>query len=368
MTVISVRNSNSILARATSTFIAMLLMSNLLCAQQPQIALNQFSSPSAQVVSPPPAQMNAALPAAEKPSIFIKLDRFQKSVKQKMKNTFSRNADTESPATASRPAGKQALATSLYGSNPPPGATTAIQNWPTQSQPPLSQNQQFANQFAPNGQYANTAANAQVDLANYQLPGSPQANPTQGSAGQYRVNAPMNGNSSLQQPMPPTPSTQYPSTQFPSPQTTQNMGGVPNSGMQGTSAFPGQQPTAPVGLPPTSYGVQLGGQQVTATEHALRLKEENEKLTADRESLIQRNMRLQRELEASKTMIGKLNAALADVEKSLDDADSTNRALRQQLASLRSEHERSLLATDRMLDSLRSELDDMLMREISVEP
>jgi hypothetical protein len=338
--------------------------------------MSQFSAPSGQYSASYEQTATASAPLAgtqiqdEKPSIFIKLDRFQKSIKQKMKNTFNRNSEPGTANSSPRQTGKQALASSLYGNNSSSESTSINQGWTSPAQTPPISNQISANQQTPNSQFVNPSANAQVDLANYQLPGPNQANTAATINSQYPVsNSPSrNSNPPVQQPMPPNAATPFRSSQFPAQQTSPAMGGVPSSGTPEVNAFGTQQPNLPNGLPPTSYGVQLGGQQITATEHALRLKDENEKLIADRESLIERNMRLQRELEASKTMIGKLNAALSDAEKSLDEADSTNRALRQQLASLRSEHERSLLATDRMLDSLRAELDDMLMREITIDP
>ena len=121
-----------------------------------------------------------------------------------------------------------------------------------------------------------------------------------------------------------------------------------------------------MGMPPSEYGVHLGGQHITATEHALRLKAENEQLKLDRQSLMDRIERLLKELDSTKRSLAKAGGQVESLNQQIDAARGSNRDLERQLTELRSEHEKSLLETDRMLSSIRAELDDLVMREVAV--
>ncbi|MEM8736300.1 MAG: hypothetical protein AAGG44_18870 [Planctomycetota bacterium] len=284
--------------------------------------------------------------AEEKPSIFIKLDRFQKSVKQKMKQTFTKKSDTVPPARntfAGRPQIPMNTVNAMRGNEPPPNhqpnytqqtyQQQQLSSYPNQAYPPA------ANQYPgnmPNAAMPKTNPSPSVNWANFQQP--PQS-------ANFAASDFLNPNSGpVPQPAPPN---------------------APNQGQYGNpAATPGGNIPA-MGLPPSEYGIQLGGQHVTATEHALRLKAENEQLKLDRQSLVDRIERLLKELESTKRSLSKSGGQVESLNQQLEDERGMNRDLQRELTALKSEHQQSLLETDRMLSSIRAELDDLVMREVA---
>lgn len=116
---------------------------------------------------------------------------------------------------------------------------------------------------------------------------------------------------------------------------------------------------------PTVDGYYLGNAQITATERALRLQSEIQELRNTQQSLLSQNRQLREELDATNSLLARVDAAMRDAEAQLREANYTNEELNQRIAEMEREHNQYLLQTDRMLESIRTELDDVLMREIA---
>jgi hypothetical protein len=138
------------------------------------------------------------------------------------------------------------------------------------------------------------------------------------------------------------------------------------------------QPLGPFGteqgLTPDNYnldtapiisGTHLGAAQITATEHALRLKEENEQLKSARESLVSENQRLKQQVATSRDLLNRMSTAITGAEQALQEAEIANQELTRQVAAAQRKQQQDRLNADRTLQSIRDELDDVLMREIT---
>jgi hypothetical protein len=118
---------------------------------------------------------------------------------------------------------------------------------------------------------------------------------------------------------------------------------------------------------PSIAGAHLGALPMTANEHALRLQRENELLRITRESVFGDNQRLRDQLKATEDLLARIKVAMIDAKDELENAAKANRELKQQIVDIEREHKRSKSETDRLLGSIRGELDDVLMREMARE-
>jgi hypothetical protein len=116
---------------------------------------------------------------------------------------------------------------------------------------------------------------------------------------------------------------------------------------------------------PYSQGAQLGMSPVTATEHALRLTEENAVLKTKLSKLQSDSERLQRRLLETQNLLQKATAAVETAREEIEGLEASNENLNQKLIEAQQLQKRYLRERDRMLDSIRNELDDVLMREIA---
>ena len=117
--------------------------------------------------------------------------------------------------------------------------------------------------------------------------------------------------------------------------------------------------------PPAIAGTHLGAAQITATEHALRLKDQNEQLKSARDSLLSDNQRLKDQVAASRDLLNRMSTAISQAEQTLKNAELANQELKRQIADVQRQQQRDQLNADRALQSIRDELDDVLMREIT---
>ena len=117
--------------------------------------------------------------------------------------------------------------------------------------------------------------------------------------------------------------------------------------------------------PPIIAGTHLGAAQITATEHALRLKDENEQLKSSRASLLSDNQLLKDQVAASRDLLNRMSTAISQAEQTLENAERANQELVRQVADVQRQQQRDQLNADRALQSIRDELDDVLMREIT---
>ena len=125
-----------------------------------------------------------------------------------------------------------------------------------------------------------------------------------------------------------------------------------------------QLPT-PSTAPPLVHGTLLGQPQMTATQHALRLIEENGDLKARLAAITAENARLKDRLLQTQDLLTRSNEAVAAAKTEIDTLSIRNKTLSQRLREAEDQHNKHLLETDRMLHSIRQELDDVLVREIS---
>ena len=117
--------------------------------------------------------------------------------------------------------------------------------------------------------------------------------------------------------------------------------------------------------PPIIAGTQLGAAQITATEHALRLKDENEQLKSSRASLLSDNQLLKDQVATSRDLLNRMSTAISQAEQTLENAERANQELVRRVADAQRQQQRDQLNADRALQSIRDELDDVLMREIT---
>lgn len=116
---------------------------------------------------------------------------------------------------------------------------------------------------------------------------------------------------------------------------------------------------------PLARGSVLGDNQITATQHALRLIEENGDLKAKLAMLDAENKRLKEKLDQTETLLGRSTKAVEGAYEEIEATRQINRELQTKLNDAEQKYNRYLMETDRMLQSIREELDDVLVREIS---
>lgn len=149
--------------------------------------------------------------------------------------------------------------------------------------------------------------------------------------------------------------------------TGQSYQGQPHQGAPGSM---GMQTSSPVGRTPSPRGPLprgsvLGDSQVTATQHALRLIEENGDLKAKLAMLESENRRLKEKYSESENTLARSTNAVKEAQKEIEALVNSNADLQKRLDESEKRYNRHLLETDRMLQSIREELDDVLVREIS---
>lgn len=116
---------------------------------------------------------------------------------------------------------------------------------------------------------------------------------------------------------------------------------------------------------PSARGTVLGENPVTATEHALRLLEENDSLKRNVAMLEAENAQLQERLSQTQTLLSRSTVAIEQAKQEMEALVRENKQLSSKLQEAEAKHHRQLMETDRMLQSIRDELDDVLIREIS---
>jgi hypothetical protein len=165
--------------------------------------------------------------------------------------------------------------------------------------------------------------------------------------------------SSPAEPLPPP----VPQQSAPSPQQWND----PNDAAPPASQAPANRPPAPrrAGVAPAARGTVLGGNPVTATEHALRLLEENGDLKTRVAMMEAEHARLKEKLAQTQAMLQRSSVAIEQAKQEIDNLVSENRQLTGKLREAETRYNRHLMETDRMLQSIRDELDDVLVREIS---
>lgn len=118
---------------------------------------------------------------------------------------------------------------------------------------------------------------------------------------------------------------------------------------------------------PLPRGSVLGDSPITATQHAIRLVEENGDLKARLAMLDAENKRLKEKLLQSERLLDRSTEAVESAHQEIDALSATNRDLQTKLTDSEQRYNRHLMETDRMLQSIREELDGVLVREISAK-
>lgn len=126
---------------------------------------------------------------------------------------------------------------------------------------------------------------------------------------------------------------------------------------------PGPSPSFQGG--PNIVAQRLNQSQMTATERALGLMRENELLRNSRKILSADNDRLKADLAQKVALLSRTDEAMTEAQSALQNVELANKRLTQKLADLERKHQQYLIETDRMLTSLKDELDDVLVSEIN---
>ena len=133
-----------------------------------------------------------------------------------------------------------------------------------------------------------------------------------------------------------------------------------------TDRYTDERLLAPNDLSPMLSGTRLGGRNVTATEHALRLQEEKQKLESANRLLQSQIDRMQNRAKESDELLREMTTKMTAASLELDKAKAENEKLNSEISKLRQAQLRAKLDTTRLLESIQAELDDVLMREISI--
>lgn len=112
-------------------------------------------------------------------------------------------------------------------------------------------------------------------------------------------------------------------------------------------------------------GQELPRPQLTATERALQLESENRMLKSERDALIVENQRLRNLLDENRELLSRIEKAIAAARQELQHANGDNDKLKRQIFELENMQRSQQMESERLLDSIRQRLDDVLMREIS---
>ncbi|MEC8557450.1 MAG: hypothetical protein VXZ82_20805 [Planctomycetota bacterium] len=151
---------------------------------------------------------------------------------------------------------------------------------------------------------------------------------------------------------------------------------TPEAMHAGDSSVVGADLTTAKGLGPVESAVvqepRIGGRhlkqgQVTATEHALRLSRELKELQANLESMRKYNEQLEKRFMERMETSREMEAAIANAKNALTESAQENQRLRGDLAKLSREHTLYKQKAARLLEQIKSELDDQLVRQIMTE-
>ncbi|MEO1526923.1 MAG: hypothetical protein AAFX06_15910 [Planctomycetota bacterium] len=119
----------------------------------------------------------------------------------------------------------------------------------------------------------------------------------------------------------------------------------------------------PIG-PPTVVGTELNEPQMLASEHALKLKDENEQLQTRVKALESELGALREKFATTSDLLDRMNFALADAQQTLEQAETANQLLKRQIADLESQLKRERSEAARQLRSIQEELDSVFANEI----
>lgn len=151
---------------------------------------------------------------------------------------------------------------------------------------------------------------------------------------------------------------------------------IPEPMQGGASSVVGADLTGAKGLGPVQHAAtqepRIGGRhlnqgQVTATEHALKLSREVKELQATLESMRKYNEQLEKQLMERMETGREMEAAIANAKTALTESSQENQRLRADLAKLSREHTLYKQQAGRLLEQIKSELDDQLVRQIMTE-
>ena len=92
---------------------------------------------------------------------------------------------------------------------------------------------------------------------------------------------------------------------------------------------------------------------------------ENEFLRTSRNQLATDYQRLRETLKTTQELLARSDEAMREAQSELQNAATVNQRLTKKVADLEAQHQRYLIETDRMLASLREELDEVLVSEIN---
>ena len=112
-------------------------------------------------------------------------------------------------------------------------------------------------------------------------------------------------------------------------------------------------------------GSRLPAANVTATEHALKLRQENESLKSSQRSMSADNKQLRDQLRSTQDLLRRTEVAMQRAQDELTTAEKRNAELKETVARLKLDQSRFAEQTNRMLDSIREELDNALVSEIN---
>ena len=105
--------------------------------------------------------------------------------------------------------------------------------------------------------------------------------------------------------------------------------------------------------------------QMTASQRVLRLQAENQQLIEMRNALRVENKRYNEMLKESRQTLVRIEASIEKALEQLAQANEKNVIQQQRIAELESENQKQVAESQRLLDSIRTKLDDVLIREIT---
>lgn len=117
---------------------------------------------------------------------------------------------------------------------------------------------------------------------------------------------------------------------------------------------------------PNIGGMHFRNDQITATERALQLQSENVRLRRSQDALLAEKQQLRAKLKQSSDLLASVDIAIDNSRLELENAQSENQRLRTRIVELESQQKRYQFETERLLQAIRDELDDVVMREISL--
>lgn len=304
----------------------------------------------------------------EPPTLMERLSAMQRSLKSRISRTVKPSKDasakdeTQSAApeisAAPTPPQTNAGTFSAHAGQSQDSYSQSMQHTRAPGMTNTNQDVGFANYQSPSSQMnmGNLASQIQLGLNQYDSADSQMRSPSSNPGYDPRGSGlQMNPNGHyVSQPAPPN-SFGHTGGNF-------SASGYPNMGS--ASQFDPMMQNAVSGGP-AMMGQHLGQPGLTATEYALQLKQLNESLRQNLTSQTAKNEQLKAELESTRDLLSKANIAMTEANQELNRLYDENRKLQNEVDHLYSQRSQEQHRTDRMLQSIRDELDDVLMREIS---